>query len=1215
MSEQSGARRVVTAFTWSSMATQHFATGRSRRLGRLLAPILLVGLHACGGSDGTDAGGPSGPVSGTATLTVPALPDSLAFLAGRPLVYTIGGRDTLRITLGTSSQTLSGIPRGTYQIVDPRITVPGGSFDIATTVLDLRSGAGTLSAGLTPRQVAVRLTSPQPLVAGEQLVVRFDNGAQLVLTVDSLSRTWTLPLPIRGAVVTSTARSGRVWAGTLDSLASALQVQAQPRVLPVAWRLLADRRLATVSVTSPAFRAEFATDSVPYIQVGGQDTVWVPIGEAAGTSREPWFLSNTTYRLAPDVALERGQWQLQVDPATVAVGASPVSIVLQPRVIAGPVRFTGLGDFAAQETLVVTAGTTTFTLPRDSVVILPGSHVVGMAPRSWMRGTNPVQATFTPTEAAFTYGRPLTVMVQVRDASSLSGRATIRTTVRNLRMDLVFERPGRAPVVRSDVSERDTINLPMGQYTVRLRNPRVIVNGTLLRAGFMQPDTVVPMTLLEHGHIVTPEMATLNGGVIRVSVDSVARFGVDSGRVTVRFVRTDSSGLGLANLQGSLFTGRSSIFGIPTGIWRMLTPATMVYGPGVAPWRKAVMLTAESPSRSLTVLDQRVDVAVRYRASEASTVLRTQVTGLPAGAERPTLELHVPGASRTIRAGDSLLVSDHARLFFRAPAVATGQGRFVPGQPEGELTLLPGQAQSLVVGYVNEDAAGFDLSVERVILSQTVQTSTQVPGVPLVAGRPVFARIFLRVEGGSAPAHVPLRLEVRRAGAVVFAEEFVAQSAVGRTHPTFDASLLGSVATSYNITIPRDVMTPDAVIAVRLTADDAREDNNAWPRPGFPAPPIYTAPIFKTVLVPIRTGRGNVTTFPVASVLANSRELLPLDSIEATVRSRPFETDLMMNDMEEWLQLFADLNTLRLNEAPADVYYHGIVSPPTGGGPSGLGAMPGKIALSLLYPGAAIAATSGVVAHEFGHNLSLGHPPGCNTVETPGFLFPYLNGVVGQYGWSFRNQHVVLPTDVDMMSYCFVAGRQKFISDFSWLQMIRHLGMGAPATLRAMAAAPVSGPVWAISGVRRGDEYFPTSITTLRRAPVLDGTPLLVELWGAQREVRIQTVDHGGEAIWTVLIPQREGLPTGMASLPGAARDRGTGLRRVLPAPVVLGRGIGMARVEQGSNPRQARTKWYVRDAENRLVGVYHSERAAEVYAHRAGYTLEEVSYIAPGRR
>ena len=133
------------------------------------------------------------------------------------------------------------------------------------------------------------------------------------------------------------------------------------------------------------------------------------------------------------------------------------------------------------------------------------------------------------------------------------------------------------------------------------------------------------------------------------------------------------------------------------------------------------------------------------------------------------------------------------------------------------------------------------------------------------------------------------------------------------------------------------------------------------------------------------------------------------------------------------LSLLLDEIRARWNvEGGRNDYYHGVFLFPWPGSSestrlrtAGIAERPGNVAVSTL-------SSPGVIAHEFGHNLSLRHPSGCGAGNVDP-SYPYANGALGPVaGWDVNWRRFVSGDDAgytDVMSYC---GRYEFISGYQY---------------------------------------------------------------------------------------------------------------------------------------------------------------------------------------
>ena len=96
---------------------------------------------------------------------------------------------------------------------------------------------------------------------------------------------------------------------------------------------------------------------------------------------------------------------------------------------------------------------------------------------------------------------------------------------------------------------------------------------------------------------------------------------------------------------------------------------------------------------------------------------------------------------------------------------------------------------------------------------------------------------------------------------------------------------------------------------------------------------------------------------------------------------------------------------------------------------------------------------SDVIAHEIGHNLNLQHAP-CGGAQGADPSFPQRDGSIGTWGFDFRNNVLVPPTDPDLMTYC----DPRWISGYNFTKMLNH------RVAKESGAAAFPGAAAAFSG-------------------------------------------------------------------------------------------------------------------------------------------------------
>ena len=309
-------------------------------------------------------------------------------------------------------------------------------------------------------------------------------------------------------------------------------------------------------------------------------------------------------------------------------------------------------------------------------------------------------------------------------------------------------------------------------------------------------------------------------------------------------------------------------------------------------------------------------------------------------------------------------------------------------------------------------------------------------------------------------------------------------------------------------------------------------------------------PRFRVTFVPLHFSGEEPPVLDAESLMAGNWAFFPIsDDYQAQIGS-PRQSDAV-----DIYELLGELTALWNAEADPDEFYHGIFDFPWPGAGAvgrrggGLGQQPGRVAVSIV-------SVQSVIPHEFGHNLSLGHPPGCGA-EFLDEDYPYIDGALGPSpGWEV-NWRRLISSDTsgyaDVMSSC---RRYSFVSDYHyrkasdyWLstaspmdssvaQPVVPSGGGSrwsPASANsppAVASDAESGSEspggLALSGrIRSSGEWTLTHAQRTEkepRAPVPDGAHTLVLIDGDGVELyreplSVNAFSEGGEAGWAARTP------------------------------------------------------------------------------------------------
>ena len=320
-----------------------------------------------------------------------------------------------------------------------------------------------------------------------------------------------------------------------------------------------------------------------------------------------------------------------------------------------------------------------------------------------------------------------------------------------------------------------------------------------------------------------------------------------------------------------------------------------------------------------------------------------------------------------------------------------------------------------------------DLGKSAAYLTQSVQ-SFKYP-VALVADEPALLRVFLTSDG--AVANKPaVKATFYHDGAEVHSA--VIPSGGVRVPDQVDES---SLAISSNALVPADVIRPGLGFVVKIGGEDDQFTAPGFmdriPETGVIKVDVREMPVFDLTMVPllwsedpdfsIVTETEGLTAE--SDLLRLTRDLLPVQDFHLTVREPVYiSSDPVFSS--DHVELHGEVKAIRTMDG-ADGYYMGVLR----GGGGGFASQPGVVSLAIL--------NGYVIAHELGHNLSLGHAPCDKDFGSIGSLdpaFPYTYGNIGAWGFDLLSNALVYPSTSDLMSYCDPV----WISDYHFDKMIEY---------------------------------------------------------------------------------------------------------------------------------------------------------------------------------
>ena len=327
-------------------------------------------------------------------------------------------------------------------------------------------------------------------------------------------------------------------------------------------------------------------------------------------------------------------------------------------------------------------------------------------------------------------------------------------------------------------------------------------------------------------------------------------------------------------------------------------------------------------------------------------------------------------------------------------------------------------------------------------LVQAVQSRTHP--VPLVADEDALLRVFVTAAMETTEG-IP---EVRARFYLDGTERHVVDIP-GSSTPIPTEIDEGDLANSSNAEIPGRIVRPGLEMVVEIdpggTLDASLGASGRIPKEGRLAVEVRELPVLDLTAIPflwnpapdsaiIGLVEGMAADPEGHALLGETHVLLPVADIEVTAHAPVASTSNNAFD------LLGQTNAIRVLEGGGG-HYMGMMSGAVRGA-SGVAYQPGRSTFS--WP------SSGTIAHELGHNMSLGHAP-CGGAGGLDPSFPDPQGAIGAWGYDFRRARLVPATRKDHMSYC----DPTWTSDYHFTNALRHRLADEGSTAAAYAAAPV----------------------------------------------------------------------------------------------------------------------------------------------------------------
>ncbi|HET6578921.1 MAG TPA: hypothetical protein VFG66_11385 [Gemmatimonadales bacterium] len=438
-------------------------------------------------------------------------------------------------------------------------------------------------------------------------------------------------------------------------------------------------------------------------------------------------------------------------------------------------------------------------------------------------------------------------------------------------------------------------------------------------------------------------------------------------------------------------------------------------------------VTGANPRAVTVAAGATVRVTFDVSCTATAGSLEVTIAGLPAGASAAVTVTGPDGYTQQLTATRTLAELQPGSYVVTAAEVTSGGTRFTPTPASRSVAVAAGETKKATVTYAAVAGTPVNLRIDGWYLTQ----STQSPSgdVPLVTNRDGYLRVFV-VADGTNTAAPGVRVRLYRGGALT--GTFDIPSPAASTPTRRDE---GRLASSWNVKVPRELITPGLAIVADVDPTNAipekNEADNSYPASGTPQPQtVRDAPILGVTFVPIIQKAnglaGDVSDANRSTYLEMSRRMHPLPGADGSVHA--VYTTTTGNALEPddangaWSTVLSEIDALRIAEGTGRTYY-GVVHIGYASGVAGLGYIGTPTAMGYDRD----FDRSRVMAHELGHTWGRRHSP-CGNASGTDPNYPYPGGTIGVYGFDQRNEVLEDPSLPDIMGYC----PAPWISDYTY---------------------------------------------------------------------------------------------------------------------------------------------------------------------------------------
>ncbi len=453
-------------------------------------------------------------------------------------------------------------------------------------------------------------------------------------------------------------------------------------------------------------------------------------------------------------------------------------------------------------------------------------------------------------------------------------------------------------------------------------------------------------------------------------------------------------------------------------------------------------------------------------------------------------------------------------------------------------------------------------------LVQAVQ-SREFP-VPIVAGEEALLRVFPTAARAAGAAMPPIRARFYAGG-----RETHVENIPGKSAPIPTEVDEGSLVKSANAVIPGRVVQPGLEMVIEVdpegTLDPGLGVSRRIPETGRMPVDVRVMPVLDLTVVPfLWTADPDSAVVDSVAVMASdpegaellwgARTLLPVGDLE--VRAH----EPVLSSSNNAYDLLAQTEALRVMEGEAGHYMGVLTGAVTGAG--GVARLSGRSTFVASGP------NWYVIAHELGHNMSLGHA-GCAPDNDP--AYPHADGRTGAWGYDFRAGTPVPPTRRDVMSYC---SGSSWISDYYFDKALRYRLADEGAPDAADMAATAALLLW--GGVEAAGKPYLEPAFVVEAPPALPGPTGEYSIRGRTGEgAELFSVDFAmpetgeGSSSFAFALPVLSGWGRGLASITLSGPNGSVTLDRNTDRPLAILR-----------NPRTGQIRGFLRDPPSAAAGV-----------------------------